>query len=388
MKHATFRQRAKHLLAGLLCSVLIVISSAANAEDSDAAKLKALKEDIAKLQQWLNEASAEQSRLAKDLQKTDKDIGTTARQVDTIRSQLQQEQDRLKKLQQDQQQLDELRSQHTRRLRQQLQAAHRLGSDGPIKALLNQSDPQQAQRMLKYYGYFNDARIDQIQHTISELQRLATIEDAIRESQQKLLTTRTSLDQQTRELGQRKQQQQQLLAKLDQQMSSEKQRLQQKQADRKRLESLLENVQTLVEKSPRRNDARPFKSLKRKLPQPLSGKVVAAFGNPNVGGAGKWEGWLMAAPEGQPIQAVHHGRVVYSDWLRGFGLLMVIDHGDGYMTLYAHNETLMYDVGDWVNSGDVIGAVGRSGGLKEPRLYFEIRYKGRPQDPAAWLARK
>ncbi|WP_028293338.1 murein hydrolase activator EnvC family protein [Oceanobacter kriegii] len=375
-------------LAGLMAATLALAPHRAFANDSDEAKLKALKAEISKLQQWLDEANTEQSRLSKSLQKTDKDIGATAREVEKIRQQLQQEQNRLKKLQQDQAQLDELRSSHTRRLREQLQAAQKLGSDGPIKALLNQTDPQEAQRMMKYFGYFNQARVEQIHTTIAELQRLSRIEEEILAQQRQLQQTQSTLDQRSATLADQKRQQQQLLAKLQTQVSSEKQRLQQKQADRKRLEALLDEVQTLVEKSPRKNDARPFKSLKRKLPQPLAGRVVAAFGNPNSSGAGNWEGWLIAAPEGQPIRAVHHGRVVYSNWLRGFGLLMIIDHGDGYMTLYAHNQTLMYDVGDWVNSGDIIGAVGRSGGLTEPRLYFEIRYQGRPQDPAAWLARK
>jgi septal ring factor EnvC (AmiA/AmiB activator) len=267
-------------------------------------------------------------------------------------------------------------------------AAYRLGGDSPIKMLLNQDDPQQAQRMLTYFSYFNRARMDEIHHTLSELARLEHIADAIVAQEQQLQATQQSLDQKNSRLNEQKQKQNKLLAQLNQQMSSEKTRLAQKQADRKRLEALFDEVQTLVEKSPRKQDVRPFKALKHQLPRPLAGRIIAAYGNPNTEGVGRWEGWLIAAPEGTSIRAVHHGRVVYSDWLRGFGLLMILDHGDGYMTLYAHNQTLMYDVGAWVNQGDVIGAVGRSGGLQEPRLYFEIRYRGKPQDPSAWLVKK
>ncbi|WP_221799993.1 murein hydrolase activator EnvC family protein [Oceanobacter mangrovi] len=375
-------------LASLALACLLLTTGTARAEDSDAAKLQSLKAEIAKLQQWLNEASAEQSKLSESLQQTDKDIGKLSRQIDETRRQLEEEQQRLKKLRQDQAQLDELRTRHTQRLREQIRAAYQLGSDAPIKALLNQDDPQQAQRMMKYFGYFNSARQQQIRFTISELQRLDHIAEAIQQQEQQLQATRNQLDQRNQQLQQQKTRQQTLLAKLNSQMSNEQQRLQQKQADRKRLESLFDEVRTLVEKSPRKQDARLFKTLKRHLPRPIDGRVIAAFGNPVTDGAGRWEGWLMSAPEGAPIKAVHHGRVVYSDWLRGFGLLLIIDHGDGYMTLYAHNQSLMYDVGDWVNQGDVIASVGRSGGLKEPQLYFEIRYKGKPQDPATWLAKK
>ncbi|MDP2549268.1 murein hydrolase activator EnvC [Oceanobacter sp. 4_MG-2023] len=357
-------------------------------EAGDAAKLQALKQDIAKLQQWLNEASAEHSKLSESLRNTDQDIGAITRKIEETRRLLKEEQDRLKKLRQDQAQLNELRSRHTLRLKEQLQAAYRLGGDSPIKMLLNQDDSQQAQRMLSYFGYFNRARMEEINHTLSELTRLEHIADEIIAQEQQLQRTQQSLDQKNRQLTQQKKKQNRLLAQLNQQMTSEKSTLARKQADRKRLESLFDEVQTLVEKSPRKQDVRPFKALKRSLPRPLAGRIIAAYGNPNTGGVGRWEGWLIAAPEGTNIQAVHHGRVVYSDWLRGFGLLMILDHGDGYMTLYAHNQTLMYDVGAWVNQGDVIGAVGRSGGLQEPRLYFEIRHRGKPLDPAAWLVKR
>ncbi|MDP2505252.1 murein hydrolase activator EnvC [Oceanobacter sp. 3_MG-2023] len=357
-------------------------------EAGDAAKLQALKQDIAKLQQWLNEASAEHSKLSESLRNTDQDIGAITRKIEETRRLLKEEQDRLKKLRQDQAQLNELRSRHTLRLKEQLQAAYRLGGDSPIKMLLNQDDSQQAQRMLSYFGYFNRARMEEINHTLSELTRLEHIADEIIAQEQQLQRTQQSLDQKNRQLTQQKKKQNRLLAQLSQQMTSEKSTLARKQADRKRLESLFDEVQTLVEKSPRKQDVRPFKALKRSLPRPLAGRIIAAYGNPNTGGVGRWEGWLIAAPEGTNIQAVHHGRVVYSDWLRGFGLLMILDHGNGYMTLYAHNQTLMYDVGAWVNQGDVIGAVGRSGGLQEPRLYFEIRHRGKPLDPAAWLVKR
>ncbi|PHS66223.1 MAG: peptidase M23 [Thalassobium sp.] len=373
----------KSLLLSGFCLALLCLPAHAD----DEAKLDALKTEIAKLEQWLNSAKDEYSQLNDALRKSDKDIAELSKQIEQTRTRLQEEKDRLKKLRQEQGQLRQLQDKHRQHLAEQLRAAQRIGSEGPLKLLLNQDDPQQAQRMLRYFSYFNNARIDHIHHILAELERLDKLAELIAQQEQQLLATEKSLLGKNREMATRKQEQQQLLAKLAGQMKNEQQRLAQKQADRKRLEALLSEVQTLLVNSPRKEDARPITSLKGKLPRPVNGRVLHAFGNRNNDSMNRWEGWVMSAPEGLPVRAIHHGRVVYSDWLRGFGLITIIDHGQGYLSLYAHNQTLLRDVGAWVNQGDSIATIGRSGGSTEPNLYFEIRYKGKPQDPAAWLKR-
>ena len=368
-------------------TLLVLLSVSAPVFANSEAELEALRADIAKLQRWLNEASDEHSKVSNQLGKTDEEIAELARQIEATKRKLEEEQVRLKKLRREQQQLDELQASYRLRLKQQLQAAHRVGGEGPIKLLLNQDDPQQAQRMLTYFRYFNRARMAQIQETMQELDKLARIEDVIHAQEDTLNATQARLSQQRLAVQKKKQQQKQLLASLQQQISSQKQRLSQKEADQKRLEKLLDEVRSLVENSTQKADARPFRSLKRKLPKPVKGRVLHAYGQRNQEGVGRWQGWMIDVPEGTPVKAVHHGQIVYSGLLRGFGLLMIIDHGDDYLTLYAHNETLLYGVGSWINQGEMIATSGQSGGIMEPRLYFEIRYKGRPQDPAAWLKR-
>ncbi len=373
----------KLLLLRGLCLALLCLPAQAD----DEAKLDALKTEIAKLEQWLNSAKDEHSQLNDALRKSDKDIAELSKQIKLTRARLQEEKDRLKKLRQEQRQLRQLQDKHRLHLAEQLRAAQRIGSEGPLKLLLNQDDPQQAQRMLRYFSYFNNARIEHINQILAELERLDNLAELIAQQEQQLLTTEKNLLGKNREMAASKQEQQLLLAKLAGQMKTGQQRLAQKQADRKRLEALLNEVQTLLVNSPRKDDARPITALKGKLPRPVDGRVLHAFGNRNNDSMTRWEGWVMSAPEGLPVRAIHHGRVVYSDWLRGFGLITIIDHGQGYLSLYAHNQTLLRDVGAWVNQGDNIATIGRSGGSTEPNLYFEIRYKGRPQDPAAWLKR-
>jgi septal ring factor EnvC (AmiA/AmiB activator) len=353
-------------------------------EQADLAKLQ---QEINKLQAWLKETESEHDKLSTALQESDKKIGGIAKKIDETRTLLNEERSRLKKLQAEQSQLRVLKAEQKQQLAKQLSGAQKLGNQGSIKVLLNQDDPQQISRMLKYYEYFNHARMESIQTLIVNLKRLDNIENEILSQQNKLIKTENSLLKKNKEFNNEKKQHKNLLASLDARRREKSNDLSQKQKDQKRLQKLINEVATLLDNSVRKQDARPIRSLKGKLPRPTKGSIVKAFGNSNSEARNKWQGWLMKGYEGSAITAVHHGRIVFSDWLRGFGLLLIIDHGDGYLSLYARNQSLLKSVGDWVYQGENIATLGSSGGFKEPRLYFEIRHKGKPQDPAAWLKR-
>ncbi len=353
-------------------------------EQADLAKLQ---QEINKLQAWLKETESEHDKLSTALQESDKKIGGIAKKIDETRTLLNEERSRLKKRQAEQSQLRVLKAEQKQQLAKQLSGAQKLGNQGSIKVLLNQDDPQQISRMLKYYEYFNHARMESIQTLIVNLKRLDNIENEILSQQNKLIKTENSLLKKNKEFNNEKKQHKNLLASLDARRREKSNDLSQKQKDQKRLQKLINEVATLLDNSVRKQDARPIRSLKGKLPRPTKGSIVKAFGNSNSEARNKWQGWLMKGYEGSAITAVHHGRIVFSDWLRGFGLLLIIDHGDGYLSLYARNQSLLKSVGDWVYQGENIATLGSSGGFKEPRLYFEIRHKGKPQDPAAWLKR-
>ncbi len=354
-------------------------------EEADLAKLQ---QEINKLQQWLKDTESEHDKLNQQLRQSDEKIGAIAKKIDATRTQLNEERARLKKLQAEQSQLRFLKSEQKQQLAKQLTSAQKLGNQGSIKVLLNQDDPQKISRMLKYYEYFNHARMESIQTLIINLKRLNNIESEILGQQNKLIKTENSLLKKNKQLNNEKQQHKKLLASLEVRRQAKSNDLSQKRKDQKRLQQLITEVTTLLDNSVRKQDARPIRSLKGKLPRPTKGRIVKAFGNNNAQARNKWQGWLMKGYEGSAITAVHHGRIVFSDWLRGFGLLLIIDHGDGYLSLYARNQSLLKSVGDWVYQGENIATLGASGGFKEPRLYFEIRHKGIPQDPAAWLGRK
>jgi septal ring factor EnvC (AmiA/AmiB activator) len=369
----------------LLCLFISQLTQVSFADEQ--ADLAQLQQEINKLQAWLKETESEHDKLNEALQESDKKIGSIAQKIDETRTLLKQERSRLKKLQAEQSQLRTLKSKQKQQLAKQLGGAQKLGSQGSIKVLLNQDDPQQISRMLKYFEYFNKARMESIQTLIVNLKRLNNIENEILSQQNKLIKTEQSLLKKNKQFNNEKQQHKNLLVRLEARRKEKSNDLSQKQQDQKRLQQLINEVATLLDSSVRKRDARPIHSLKGKLPRPTEGRIVKAFGNNNLQTRSKWQGWLMKGYEGSAITAIHHGRIVFSDWLRGFGLLLIIDHGDGYLSLYARNQTLSKSLGDWVYQGENIATLGSSGGFKEPHLYFEIRHKGRPQDPAAWLKR-
>ncbi|WP_320820393.1 murein hydrolase activator EnvC family protein [Thalassolituus sp.] len=370
------------LLAFALISLFIISPVWA---DDDEARLNELKSEIKKLEHWLNSAKDEYAGLNKSLKQSDEEIGALLKQIQQTQTQLREEQARLKKLRLEQTQLHQLQTEHQRHLSQQVIASRNMGDESALRLWLAQDDPQQSQRLMRYFSYFNQARVENIEHTMAELVRLDQIAELIVQQEQALKSTEQSLLNKNTTLSSKRKDQQRILANLSKKMNTESQRLTQKQADRKRLENLLAEVETILANSPRQNDERPFNKMKGKLPRPVAGRVLKAFGNANSETMSRWEGWQIGVQEGAEVRAIHHGRVVFSDWLRGFGLLLIIDHGQGYLSLYAHNETLLRDVGSWVNGGDIVAAAGRSGGLTDPALYFEIRYQGRPQDPAVWI---
>ena len=177
------------------------------------------------------------------------------------------------------------------------------------------------------------------------------------------------------------------LKQLDASLVSDKKKLGSLQRERSELEEILSAVEEAVAEMTLPSNYQPFLSRKGKLSWPLKGRVAHSYGSQRNGEL-RWEGWLISASAGTAVNAVHNGRIVFSNYLRGFGLLAIVDHGDGYMTLYAHNQELLKDTGDWVQSNELVARAGDTGGLSKPALYFEIRSQGKPADPKVWLEKR
>lgn len=275
----------------------------------------------------------------------------------------------------------------TEQLAAQVRAAYTSGNQERLKLLLNQHDPATMGRLLTYYRYmseFRGANIETVNGHIAELAALRA-EAAAEESRLTILARTRAAELESLDTAQAGRQS--LLASLQSKIADEGLQIERLAAEEKDLSRLIAELTSILSDYPITSEE-PFSTLKGKLTWPVAGNLLHDFGQPRAGGKVKWNGVVLAAPRGREVRAIYHGRVVFADWLAGMGLLVIVDHGEGYMTLYGYNETTLKTAGDWVAPGDVIATVGDSGGRQQPGLYFEVRKGTRPENPRRWVSRQ
>lgn len=266
-----------------------------------------------------------------------------------------------------------------------LRSAYAMGHGEELKLLLAQDNPGDMARVLAYYHYFQSARLAQIERLRSALQALEQVQDAIATQTRQLQAARTEQLAQAQALETGREARHAAVAHLNGVLREQKDRLAALAHDEKALLDLIERLRDIFADIPSNPTATaPFAAQRGSLPWPVQGRVIQAFGA-SRDGAPPAQGMYIAAPNGSAVLAVAHGRVVFADWLRGYGLLLIIDHGDGYLSLYGGNETLLRDVGDWVEAGQSVATSGESAARAGAGLYFELRHDARPVDPRPWL---
>ena len=347
-------------------------------------KLQALASEISKFKEMLDKTHGEKSNLESNLEFNEKNINDLLKKIQTIESDLSKGEDKIGRLFNKQKELQRAKSEQQQYIANQIRAAYKIGDQEYLKILLNQEDPSQISRMLTYYDYFNRARAEQVEaygQTIQQLQNVAVLIGA---ENQVLVKNRSNLQRQRSVLLGVQEEKRKILIALKKEISTTGKEIEKLVADRQQLELLIQRIQHGVANLSTPTNVVPFASLKGQLLLPVAGKITHRFGNRRNAGKLRWTGLFINAPEGDPVYAVHYGRVVFSDWLRGFGLLTIINHGEGYMSLYGHNQVLYRVTGDWVTAGETIATVGNSGGQQNPGLYFEIRVAGKTADPQSW----
>lgn len=372
--------------AGLLFAASI---GAGTPTDSDraSAELAELRARIGEVQRRLEAARAEESAAARAVREVEQRIGRVSRGLRDTRSRLRDEERRLAESQRKYAEVSAELEAERRELARQIRSAYLLGRQEQIKLLLNQEDPARVGRTLTYYRYLNHTRLSRIDRVSVALERVAQLQAQIAVQREALAATQAQQASEMQALAEERLAREGLLRKLQAEISEQGDRLAGLQKDERRLEQLVKDLQRALADVEQVASARqPFAKLKRKLPWPVSGELAAKFGERRDVGSLRWRGAFIAAAANQDVRAVASGRVAFADWLRGFGLLIIIDHGNDYMTLYGHNQSLYKEVGDWVEGGDVIAAVGDTGGMARPGLYFELRHRGEPQNPQVWCA--
>ena len=274
----------------------------------------------------------------------------------------------------------------TGQLESQVAAAYTSGSQERIKLLLNQHDPATLGRLMTYYRYMSDYRGENIAAVNAHIAELSDLREQAAGEEARLAGLARARFAELTELNAAQEKRQNLLVALKTRIAEEGSEIDRLAAQEQDLARLIAELTSILSDYPITSEE-PFSTLRGKLTWPIAGSLVHDFGQPRAGGL-KWNGVVLSAPRGREVRAIYHGRVVFADWLAGMGLLVIVDHGDGFMTLYGYNETTLKSAGDWVAPGDVIATVGDSGGQQQTGLYFEVRQGAKPVNPRTWVSRQ
>ena len=369
------------LIALCFCASCVLLAATPQKTE---AQLRSLREKIEKMTQQVSRDALQRDRLSADLRAAELNVGQARGEMTRLGHEYSDRSERRASLNTDRAAQQRTLNEGRAALAGEVRAAYLIGRAEPLKLLLAARDPLDAERMFTYYGYFSRARARQIADIEQHVQRLDQLDGQLAQQQSALAGLRDSQQNQLALLERSRSERQKVLASLESEAHTREQslaRLKSQQAD---LEKLLGQLDRSLKSVPPPDTASAFGRLRGQLAWPVSGHVTAAFGDTRATGV-KWDGLLVATERGTPIKAVSAGRVVYADWLPGLGLLEIVDHGEGYLSLYGHNERLYKAAGDPVAAGEVIAAAGDSGGRPEPELYFEIRRDGHPIDPRPWF---
>jgi septal ring factor EnvC (AmiA/AmiB activator) len=377
------------LLALTTSPVVHVLAADSGKAAEQAQRLQQLRTRIGELKNELVSMQGRKNALDAELEKTDREFGTVASDLRLLDRKIGQSLTRLDELGRE-------REEHRKNLQavqitlaRELRSAYVLGQQQQVKLLLNQDDPTAIARLMTYYGYLSRARADRIRGITSVLDELALIEQQVSEQKSGLEKLKDAKIAESDRLKQIQANRKRVLARLQAQLREKSDELGALQRDEKNLQQLVDSLRrALREVQPSTAPSKSISPLKGKLVWPVEGRIGMPFGAVQADGKLRSRGVLINASAGADVHAIARGQVVFADWLRGFGLLLIIDHGKGYMSLYGYNRSLFKEVGDRVEAGDLIATVGDSGGRDRSGLYLELRKDGRPFDPAPWFAGK
>ncbi|MCK0714786.1 murein hydrolase activator EnvC family protein [Chromohalobacter sarecensis] len=358
---------------------------AQNSPEDVKRQLEALGSDIENTQSNLEGTRDERDSAQDALREVETELADTQQRLTGLQREQDQLDQEVAELKQQRQTLEEERRQQRTALAKQLNALYRLGPTPQLKLLLNQTDPARLDRLQQYLNHLNQARE-------KRLDALAKLEGQLNETQSALQSHQERLDSLASELSKRREtlsdqrsEREAILATYKERYTTQQAKLAALNGDREDAQQLLEQMQAKLDRLEEAPPSTDIEETRGDLPWPVQGDMLATYGN---GDGVDRNGMLIGAAAGTPVTAVHAGRVVFANWMRGFGNLLIVDHGDNVMTLYAHLQRFDVGVGAQVTRGDTLAAVGDSGGRDSPALYFEVRKNGDPIDPSDWIARR
>ncbi len=360
--------------------------------DGDLAKIKELeleqvRERISDLKKSMDARAADRDRLTAELQEAEIEISEKRIRLRDIERERRYTAKRKAELDAEMVASAAALDEESTELAAQVRAAYMSGSHEKMKMLLNQDDPATLGRLVSYYAYLNQYRAGNIETVSARIRELEQLQSRVAAEAARLADIGSRRYTELTKVNTVQERRQQLLARLNNRIADEGTEIDRLAAQEKDLARLISELTSILSDYPISSEE-PFSEHRGRLTWPVAGTLLHDFGQPRVGGKLKWNGVVLAAPRGHEVRSVYHGRVVFADWLAGMGLLVIVDHGEGYMTLYGYNETILKNTGDWVAPGDVIATVGDSGGQAQAGLYFEMRHGTAPVNPRRWVTRR
>ncbi len=380
-----------------LCSVFCPLSSALASEQQE---LENLRQRITTMQGEFAKTSESKSEVSDALRESERAISDSNRKIAELTDQQRSADFKLGELQRQQQELKQHMSWQQNMLSKLLYQQYLGGKHEYLNLMLDNQDPSKAARDFQYFRYIARNRAAWLASLRNDLNTLNIVSDKVHEQSDTLAKLRTEQASQKEKLKQVQREKLEVLGKISKQLIQQRHAISRLQHDENRLAKLVSKIAEMLAKPKSKSlfhndnipdsqfDGKPFEQLEGKLALPVKGNISNKFGTPRPDSTVLWKGLFIKTPSGQPVKVVAAGRVVFADWLRGFGNLIIVDHGNAYMSLYGNNETLYKQVGDELRGGDTIATVGNSGGNSDSGLYFELRHKSLPLDPMKWLANK
>jgi len=387
-------------LLRFLCLILFSFILIGTTFASQQEELDNLRKRIAAMQRDMEKTSESKSGAADALRESERAISNINRKLSALSAQQRTADNKLGKLKEQQHKLTNDISSQQALLGQLLYQQYLGGKQEYLKLLLSNKDPNQVARDLQYYQYIAHGRAVWLSALRDDLSALDKVGIATRDQVAELASLRAEQTTQKKALEKEKLSRKRMLKKISLQLRQQHREINRLQRDESRLSQLVENITKMLAQPKsqslfrndnlpdNRFDGEPFEKLKGKLALPVLGVITNRFGTPRPDSTIQWKGLFLRTSSGQAVKAIAAGQVVFADWLRGFGNLLIVDHGKGYMSLYGNNETLYKQVGDIVRGGDTIASVGNTGGNEDFGLYFEMRHESKPLDPMKWMATK
>lgn len=370
----------------LLCCVTL---QNVHADDDPAAtkrQIDAVKSQIQSLNQSIRTDQNKKADEQKAIGTLDREIAKASNELRQLQSQIVSSNEHLKTLDDKQKQIHREIGEQRTAIAALVDNSYRNGPQEPVKLMLNQKDPTTLTRLMQYQRYSHEARQEKMQSFQKSLNELQQVKADTQTEISRLADLKQTADRQQTQLADKKKARTQALASLNKKINEQGSQVKTLQANQANLEAVLKRIEEAIAKAPVYDDPTPVFKQRGNLPWPVAGRILRGFGSLREGDL-RYEGVVLEASEGSAVRSVHNGRVVFSDWLRGYGMLIIVDHGNGFMSLYGNNQSLVHKPGDTVSEGDVLAYSGNSGQNTEG-AYFEIRKGGQPVNPQEWCARR